>query len=116
MPIQGMHALFYADQADELRLFLRDKLGLPARDVGGGWLINDFTTADMGVHPTDFPGAPPSGTTEVSFFCDDIEATMAELSGRGVAFEGPAQDQGFGIVAYFQMPAVGRVTLYQRKY
>ena len=116
MSIRGVHAMFYADQAEELRHFLRDKLGLPAKDVGGGWLINDFTSADMGVHPTGFEGSPPSGTAEISFYCDDLDATIAELTGRGVVFEGPPKDQGFGLVAYFAMPSVGRAMLYQKRY
>ena len=33
--IRGMHALFYSSEADALRIFLRDKLGLAAADVGG---------------------------------------------------------------------------------
>ncbi len=51
--IRGMHAMFYSSQADELRLFLRDKLDLKATDVGGGWLIFDAPEADLGVHPTE---------------------------------------------------------------
>ena len=32
--IRGMHAMFYSSQADALRVFLRDKLGLKGSDVG----------------------------------------------------------------------------------
>ncbi len=39
--IRGMHAMFYSSQAEALRAFLRDKLGLAANDVGGGWVIFD---------------------------------------------------------------------------
>ncbi|HZD12690.1 MAG TPA: hypothetical protein VE177_04135 [Candidatus Binatus sp.] len=35
-PIKGMHALFYSPKADELRSFIRDKLGLKYTDTGGG--------------------------------------------------------------------------------
>jgi len=34
--IRGMHGMFYSSQADELRAFLRDKVGLAGTDVGGG--------------------------------------------------------------------------------
>ena len=61
--ITGVHAMFYSNDAAATRAFLRDKLGLPATDVGDGWLIYDFKEADMGVHPTDFPGSPASGTS-----------------------------------------------------
>jgi hypothetical protein len=33
--IRGMHAMFYSSKADELRAFLRDRLGLHGTDVGG---------------------------------------------------------------------------------
>ncbi len=114
--IKGVHAMFYSAQAEALRAFLRDKLGLSATDVGGGWLIFDFQQADMGVHPTDFPGSPPSGTHNVSFFCDDLEATVAELRGRGVTFDDDITDQGYGRTIHFTMPGDVKVELYQPLY
>jgi len=108
--------MFYSSQADELRAFLRDKLGLPATDVGGGWLINDFTEADMGVHPTDFESSPPSDTHAVSFYCDDIEQTVAELRERGVEFKDEISDYGYGLTIHFVMPGDVEVELYQKKY
>src|SRR5258708_5065306 len=76
--IRGVHTMFYTSQPEALRAFLRDKLGLPATDVGGGWLIFDLPEADMGCHPAD--AGAPSGTHAVSFYCDDITATVAELT------------------------------------
>ena len=89
---------------------IRDQLGLPWSDVGGGWLIFDAPEADIGCHPSD--------TTfhEISFYCDDIEATMAELKERGVTFTGPVTDRGFGLVTEFKLPDDSSVTLYQPKY
>ena len=112
--IKGVHALFYSSQADELRAFLRDKLQLPFTDVGHGWLIFDLPEGDVGVHPTE--GSPPSGTHDVSFYCDDIEGTVAELKGRGVEFSGEVVDQGFGLVTHFVMPGSVKVMLYQPRY
>jgi len=37
--IRGVHTMFYTSQPEALRAFLRDKLGFPATDVGGGWLV-----------------------------------------------------------------------------
>jgi catechol 2,3-dioxygenase-like lactoylglutathione lyase family enzyme len=113
--IRGLHAMFYSSKADELRAFLRDKLGWPAADVGGGWLIFDAPEADLGVHPTG-DGEPPSGTADISFYCDDIAATVAELTARGVAFAGPVEDHGFGLVTRFHVPGDFTVQLYQPKY
>ena len=114
--IRGVHAMFYTSEAPELREFIRDKLGLPAKDVGGGWLIFDFPEADMGCHPTDHPGSPPSGTHAISFYCDDIETTVAEMKGRGVEFNSEITDQGYGLVTSFTMPGGVDVELYQPKY
>ena len=114
--IKGVHAMFYSNQAGDLRAFLRDKLGFEATDVGGGWLIFDFEEADMGVHPTDFAGSPPSGTHAISFYCDDIHKTVAELKGRGVDFVHEVEDHGFGFVTHFRMPGGMEIQLYQKKY
>ncbi len=114
--IKGIHVLFYSSQADELRAFLRDKLQLPFTDVGHGWLIFDLPEGDVGAHPTEAAGSPPSGTHDVSFYCDDIEGTVAELKGRGVEFSDDVVDQGFGLVTHFVMPGNVKVALYQPQY
>jgi predicted enzyme related to lactoylglutathione lyase len=112
--ITGMHAMFYSSQAEELRSFLRDKLKLPYTDVGEGWLIFDVPSGDVGIHPTE--GKPPSGTHDVSFFCDDIEGTVAELKKNGVEFSDGITDQGYGLVTHFVMPGDVKVQLYQARY
>jgi len=112
--IKGVHAMFYSSQPAELRAFLRDKLQLPGTDVGGGWLIFDFAAGDLGVHPTE--GSPPSGTHDVSFFCDDIDRTVAELRGRGVVFDDDIVDRGYGKVIHFTMPGGVQVELYEPRY
>lgn len=113
--IRGMHAMFYSSEAEALRAFIRDKLGLPATDVGGGWLIFDAPQADLGVHPTE-NGEPPSGTADISFFCDDIEGTVATLKARGVEFVQAIEDHGYGLVTYFNVPGGFKVQLYQPHY
>lgn len=113
--IRGLHAMFYSSQAAELRAFFRDKLQLPATDVGHGWLIFDAPEADLGVHPTE-DNHPPSGTADISFYCDDIRQTVAELKTRGVEFTDDVQDRGFGLVAFFKVPGDFQVMLYQPKY
>ena len=113
--IRGMHAMFYSSEAEGLRSFLRDKLGLKGTDVGGGWLIFDAPEADLGVHPTE--GAKPvSGTSDISFYCDDITQTMGELRARGVEFTQEVEDHGYGLVTFFQAPGGFKVQLYQAKY
>jgi predicted enzyme related to lactoylglutathione lyase len=114
--IRGLHGLFYSSEPEALRAFLRDKLKLPHTDVGEGWLIFDLPEADLGVHPLDESGNPPSGTHDLSFYCDDIEGTVADLKARGVAFDQEVADHGYGFVTYFTMPGGVRVQLYEPKY
>ena len=114
--IKGLHAMFYSAKADELRAFIRDKLGFPHTDVGDGWLIFDVPQAELGCHPTDASDGPPSGTHDISFYCDDIHTTVAELKSRGVEFVGEVEDHGYGLVTHFKMPGDLEVQLYQPRY
>jgi predicted enzyme related to lactoylglutathione lyase len=114
--IRGVHTMFYSSQPDELRAFLRDKLQFPYTDVGGGWLIFDLPEADMGCHPAEPGDCNVSGTHNISFYCDDIEKTVAELKARGVAFTDSITDRGYGLVTHFKMPGNVEVQLYQPKY
>ena len=73
----------------------------------------------MGCHPAgaehDEHASPP-GTHAISFYCDDINATVAQLKAKGVEFLGGVQDQGWGLVTQFKMPGAGSVQLYQPRY
>ena len=114
--IRGAHAMFYSSEPEALRAFLRDKLGFPAFDVGDGWLIFDMPEADLGCHPADPVEGAPSGTHNISFYCDDVEKTVAELKTRGVEFTGPIADHGYGLVTHFKVPGGFDVQLYQPRY
>ena len=115
--IRGVHAMFYSSKADELRDFIRDVLDFPFTDVGEGWLIFNAPEADMGVHPSDAsqPHAQ-AGTHAISFYCDQIEKTVAGLKAKGVEFTAPVEDHGYGLVTYFKMPGEVLVQLYQPHY
>lgn len=65
-------------------------------------------------YPTD--DRPPSGTHDVSFVCDDIHATIAKLTDKGVKFLGPLEEESWGSVIRFEMPGEVKVMLYQAKY
>jgi predicted enzyme related to lactoylglutathione lyase len=110
-----MHGMIYSTQPEALRDFLRDKLKLRGTDIGDGWLIFDPPEADLGVHPTDGK-RPPSGTTDISFYCDDIHSTVATLQSRGVEFTDPIVDHGYGLVTHFKAPGNFQIQLYQPKY
>jgi catechol 2,3-dioxygenase-like lactoylglutathione lyase family enzyme len=109
--------MFYSSEPEALRAFIRDKLGFPFIDVGGGWLIFELPEADMGCHPAESQrGGPRSGTHDISFYCDDIEKTVAELRGRGVEFERGVEDEGFGLTTRFRVPGGFTLQLYQPHY
>jgi predicted enzyme related to lactoylglutathione lyase len=114
--ITGVHTMFYSSRAEELRAFIRDKLGFPFTDVGEGWLIFDLPEAEMGCHPADPAECRPAGTHDISFYCDDIHATVDELRRRGVEFTHEISDQGYGFVTHFRMPGGVEVQLYQPRY
>lgn len=114
--IRGVHAMFYSSQADALRAFLRDKLGLRGFDVGEGWLIFDLPEADLGCHPAETDGGAPSGTAHISFYCDNIQKSVAALQARGVEFTRPVEDHGYGLVTFFKAPGGFDIQLYQPRY
>jgi predicted enzyme related to lactoylglutathione lyase len=114
--IRGVHTMFYSSEPEALRAFIRDKFGFPCTDVGEGWLIFDLPEADMGCHPADPGKGAPSGTQNISFYCDDIEKTVSQLKARGVVFTDPITDQGYGLVTHFKMPGNFAVQLYQPRY
>lgn len=114
--IRGMHGMFYTTEPEQLRAFFRDKLGFAAHDLGDGWLIFDMPEADLGCHPAGGTDGAPSGTPSVSFYCDDIDTTVRELTGRGVEFAGPVENHGYGLVAHMKVPGGFTIQLYQPLY
>ena len=108
--IKGIHGLFYTPNAEELRVFIRDKLGLGHNDIGEGWLIFDLPEADLGVHPSD------KTYHSISFYCDDIRKTVKELKSRGVEFSSDISNESWGLLTHFRMPGNVEVELYQPKY
>ena len=109
--ITGLHALIYSADAAADRAFLRDVLGLPHVDSGGGWLIFKAPPSELAVHPTD--GSP---TQELYLMADDIEATLADLRGKGVEVADEPVDQGWGVVAAIRMPSGGRLHVYEPRH
>jgi hypothetical protein len=51
--ITGMHAIVFSPQAEKVRAFFADVLGMPSADAGGGWLIFALPPAELAVHPAD---------------------------------------------------------------
>jgi predicted enzyme related to lactoylglutathione lyase len=109
--INGAHAIVYSEDADADRAFFRDVLGYPSADAGGGWLIFALPPAELAVHPTT-----TGGSHELYLMCDDIDATVAELTERGVEFTQPVSDQGFGRLTAIRLPGGGELGLYEPRH
>ena len=99
-----------------MRAVLRDVFGWKHVDAGGGWLIFALPPAEIGVHPAEGPNFESGARHQLSFMCDDIEATVAELHARGVTFTRGVEDHGYGFVTFFKVPGGFEVQLYQPKY
>ncbi len=109
--IIGAHAILYSTDADATRGFLRDVLGLPSVDAGGGWLIFGLPPAEVAVHPTE-------GDTqhELYLMCDDIQTTVADLRSRGAQVSRPVTDQGWGLLTSLRLPGGVDLGLYQPRH
>jgi catechol 2,3-dioxygenase-like lactoylglutathione lyase family enzyme len=118
--ITAVHTLIYAHDPDAARAFFRDVLELPGTDTGGGWLIFKSGPSELGVHPSSWEHDGNAGSTDqqfdVSLMCDDLDATVAELTTRGAQFDGAVRDQGWGRTIRLKVPGSGEMTLYQPKY
>ncbi len=112
--IRGIHGLFYSTDPAATRAFFKDQVRLPGSDIGEGWWIFDLPEGDLGVHPVDDPA--DAGEHDVSFYCDDIHGTVADLKSRGVAFTKDVEDHGYGLVTYFTAPGGITVQLYEPRY
>jgi catechol 2,3-dioxygenase-like lactoylglutathione lyase family enzyme len=112
--IVGAHVLLYTTEAERLRAVLRDVFGWRhVEDPGSepGWLIFALPPAELGVHPSD-------GATHhaLSLMCDDVQATKAELEGKGVQFRGEPEDLGFGIAVTMVLPGGVELLLYEPRH
>ncbi|MEP6649930.1 MAG: VOC family protein [Lapillicoccus sp.] len=119
--ITAMHALVYSDDPTATRAFFRDVLNWPfvSDDEGSepsDWLIFRSGRSEVGVHPTGGDGWSAPRHHEMSLTCDDIEATVAELRGRGAVVEGEPVDRGFGICVSVEVPGADPIMLYQPKH
>ena len=73
--------------------------------------------SDLIIHAGDIGnGDVPSGTANISFYCDDIAQTVSELRARGVEFMHDVEDHGYGLVTFFKAPGNFNVQLYQPRY
>jgi hypothetical protein len=109
--ITGVHAIVFSPEAEKVRAFFADVLGLPSVDAGGGWPIFALPPAELAVHP-----AEDAGRQQLYLMCDDIRATLAELRDKGVEVAQDVSDQGWGLLAAIGMPDGSELPVYQPRH
>jgi catechol 2,3-dioxygenase-like lactoylglutathione lyase family enzyme len=110
--ITGLHAIFYSRDAEKVRAFLRDVLGLKWVDAGHGWLISGAPPAELAAHPVE-EGEKPRH--ELYLMCDDLAATIQELQIKGVRCE-QITEAPWGLASTIYLPDGGELGLYQPKH
>jgi hypothetical protein len=109
--VSGAHMIIYSADSDADRAFFRDVLKFPSVDAGEGWLIFALPPAEVAVHPM----AESGSRHELYLMCDDVEATIGELTSQKVEC-GPVIDEGWGLLTQISLPGGGRLGLYQPRH
>jgi catechol 2,3-dioxygenase-like lactoylglutathione lyase family enzyme len=108
--ISGAHVIVYSKDAELDRAFFRDVLGFRSVDAGHGWLIFALPPAEVAFHPSEVNGAH-----ELYFLCDDLAASIATLTGKGVPCSA-VEEQRWGLVTKIRLPGGGEIGLYQPRH
>lgn len=111
--INGVHAIIYSRQAEAVRAFFRETLGLSFVDAGHGWQIFALSPAEVAAHPVD--DAPDEGH-ELYLMCDDLDATLRALEMRGVETTVPIREERWGRVTRIRIAEGTEIGLYQPKH
>ncbi|MFO1078674.1 MAG: hypothetical protein U1E73_13200 [Planctomycetota bacterium] len=106
----GAHTILYSKDPEADRAFLRDVLGLPHVDVGGGWLIFALPPAEIAVHP-----AEENDVHELYFMCADVAEFVTAMAARGVACD-PVQNLGWGMRTTVVLPGGGKLGVYEPRH
>lgn len=117
--ITGVHTIVYSDDPVATREFFRDVVGWEFIETSPGWLIFATGPSEGGVHPRTWPGQPEPHDQrhELSFVCDDLDATVAQLRERGATI--PADgvwEREYGRGLELPVPGIGSVMLYEPSY
>ena len=104
--ITGAHAMIFSEDEVADRAFLRDVLEIPCIDSGGGWLIFKLPPTELGVHSGE------NGFHQLYFICDNVEAFVAKMAGKGVATQ-PISDESWGRSTGVILPGGGLIGIYE---
>lgn len=95
------YVMINVSDMDRSVAFYRDRLGLPLKFESPGWSEFATGTTTIALHHTQRPASkegagsagPQAGTCSIGFSVADLDATHAELKGRGVPFVMPPVSQ-----------------------
>jgi catechol 2,3-dioxygenase-like lactoylglutathione lyase family enzyme len=105
--INGAHVIVYTKDPEADRAFFRDVLQLPYVDAGHGWLIFAMPPCEAAFHES-----ANNDQHALYFMCDDIRATLEELSSKNVGVS-EVNEQRWGKVATFVLPGGGKIGIYE---
>ena len=108
--ITGAHAIVYSTRPEADRAFLRDILGLPNVDVGGGWLIFGLPPSEVAIHPAD-----DNGRHELYFIVDDVKAFMTAMRTRKVPCSA-IHEERWGRITNVTLPGGGTIGVYEPRH
>lgn len=109
--LTGLHAIVFTPEAEKVRAFFQDVLGLDWVDAGGGWPIYAMPPAELAVHPAEEPGRHG-----LYLMCDDIEQTLAELRSKNVEVAREVQDEGWGLLTAIRLPDGSELPIYEPRH
>ena len=118
--IIGSHVLFYSENPEADRAFVRDVLKFPSVDVGEGWLIFKLPAAEAAFHPADGKTNKSHGGRQLLgavlyLMCDDLQALLKSLEAKKVNCS-PLEEEDWGIKTTIRLPSGGEIGLYQPKH
>jgi predicted enzyme related to lactoylglutathione lyase len=116
MEYRGSLMTIMVADMDRAVSFYTDALGLSLRfRAGNDWAEVNSPGVRLGLHPAR-SGSPPAANPSVSlgFEVTDIDAAMADLKSRNVAFAGPIIDGGQERIAHFSDPDGTALYLFQQ--
>jgi predicted enzyme related to lactoylglutathione lyase len=116
MAITGAHALLYTSEPEAVRAIFRDVFGWKHVDDGDGWLIFALPPTELGIHPAEGPTFNSGVRHQLTLMCDDITATIQELSSKGIEVRGEPRNEGFGITTTVVLPGGVELMLYEPRH
>ena len=105
--ISGAHVMIFTRDEAADRAFLRDIVGIPCIDGGGGWLIFKLPPTELGVH-----GGEHNDVHQFYLMSDNLDAELERLTKAGVTCADPFS-ASWGRATYVPLPGGGKIGLYE---